>query len=331
MAVLMTSGAREIDLSDVTQTTSSTDSRDAWLGASSYWKPTHITISAWLGHAPFAFWLVDAVRPRSIVELGTHFGFSYFVFCEAAVRLGLDTRAYALDTWQGDDQAGIYGEEVFDSVNAINNSEYSAFSTLLRGYFDDSLASIPDGSVDLLHIDGRHGFEDVTHDFEAWLPKMSNRGVVIFHDIAEHQEGFGVWRFWETVKEQYPSFEFEHSHGLGVLGVGPDLPPTMQAFFAAAADSPDRVRGAYERLGVEIEGLAELHDRAQQAEALAIKVAASDEVLRQVQTELRDARTRFAAAEADVTGLRQQLLALQTSTSWAVTRPLRAIGARLKS
>ena len=326
----MFSGTREIDLNDVGGTASLTDSSNAWLGASSYWKPTHITVSAWLGHAPFAFWLVDAARPRSIVELGTHFGFSYFVFCEAAVRLGLNTRAYALDTWHGDDQAGIYGEEVFESVNAINRSDYLAFSTLLRGYFDDSLAAIPDGSVDLLHIDGRHGFEDVTHDFEAWLPKLSNRGVVIFHDIAEHKEGFGVWRFWETVKTRYPSFEFKHAHGLGVLGVGPELPSAMQAFFAAANKSPERVRAAYERLGVEIEQLAQLHDRAQQSEALALQIASNDEALRNGQIDLFEARIRFEAAETEATGLRQQLIALRSSTSWAVTRPLRAIGARLK-
>ncbi|WP_198415794.1 class I SAM-dependent methyltransferase [Cryobacterium glaciale] len=318
-------------MNDSADTTRATPSSEPWLAASSYWKPAHITISAWLGHAPFAFWLVDALRPRSIVELGTHFGFSYFVFCEAAVRLGLDTKAYALDTWHGDDQAGLYGEEVFDSVNAINNSEYSSFSTLLRGYFDDSLSSIADGSVDLLHIDGRHGFEDVTHDFTAWLPKLSNRGVVIFHDIAEHQEGFGVWRFWASVKEQYPAFEFEHSHGLGVLGVGQDLPQKIQAFFAAGVQSPEPVRAVYKRLGLEIEDLAELHNRAQQAEILAIKVAASDAALRQVQSELREARTRVESAEADGMGLRQQLLAVHSSTSWAVTRPFRAIRARLKS
>ena len=45
-----------------------------WLSAASYWLPEHIVTSAWLTHAPFAFWLVDVLRPRSIVELGTHHG-----------------------------------------------------------------------------------------------------------------------------------------------------------------------------------------------------------------------------------------------------------------
>ena len=38
------------------------------------------------------------VRPRSIVELGTHHGFSFFVFAEAVERLGLDARHPARST-----------------------------------------------------------------------------------------------------------------------------------------------------------------------------------------------------------------------------------------
>ncbi|KFF59366.1 hypothetical protein JF66_11820 [Cryobacterium sp. MLB-32] len=322
----------------MSDTTDSADSRSAWVGACSYWKPTHLTTSAWLGHAPFGFWLVDAIRPRSIVELGTHFGFSYFVFCEAVARLGINTRAYALDSWLGDDQAGLYGEDVFDSVAAINAADYGEFSTLLRGYFDDSLAVIADGSVDLLHIDGRHGLEDITHDFAAWLPKMSDRGVVIFHDIAEHQEGFGVWKFWETVSDQYPSFAFTHSHGLGVLGVGSNLPSTMQAFFVAGAESPERVRSTYGQLGADIDELAALHDRSRQVDEVTRRLGVKDDEIHEIQEEMSrlqsefpDVRARLAAAEALSTGLLQQLDELRSSTSWKATRPLRALGARLKS
>ena len=30
--------------------------------------------TSWVPHIPFAFWLVDALRPRTVVELGTHTG-----------------------------------------------------------------------------------------------------------------------------------------------------------------------------------------------------------------------------------------------------------------
>ena len=192
----------------------------AWLSPTSYWQPAHIVTSAWLEHAPFAFWLVDALRPRSVVELGTHHGFSCFVFAEAVKRLGLDADIHALDTWAGDDQAGFYGEEVYASVRAIVESDYPGRVHLLRGWFADSRPAIGDGTVDLLHIDGRHGYDDVREDFEEWITVVREGGIVLFHDIEERENGFGVWRLWEELAAEHPSFAFTHGHGLGIIGVG---------------------------------------------------------------------------------------------------------------
>jgi hypothetical protein len=141
-------------------------------------EPSYLPLTAWAEHGPFAMWLVQALQPKRIVELGTHYGYSYFAMCQAVKQAKLSTDCFAVDTWAGDEHAGLYSEDVFDCVRAENN-QYADFSTLLRKTFAEALNDIEDGSVDLLHVDGRHFYKDVKHDFESWVPKLSKRAVVL--------------------------------------------------------------------------------------------------------------------------------------------------------
>lgn len=183
------------------------------------YKPRNV--GSWSGHLAFASDLIAATQPSIIVELGTHWGEAYFTFCQTVDELGLSSLCYAVDHWQGDEHAGQYGEEVFDDVSQYNERYYRQFSYLLRKSFDDALSQFAVDSIDLLHIDGLHTYEAVSHDFNSWLPKVKQGGIILLHDICPKHQDFGVWRFWDEIKAEFPdTFEFHHSWGLGVVGKG---------------------------------------------------------------------------------------------------------------
>jgi len=201
-----------------------------------FWIPERLVpFEHWVGHIPFAFWLVKVMRPRRLVELGTHRGNSYCAMCQSLVAFGIEGRAHAVDTWQGDVHME-FESGLLEELKAHHDPRYAAFSELLQMSFEEARGAFADASIDLLHIDGTPTYEAVRHDFETWLPKMSDRGIILFHDTVVREGGFGVWRLWDELTGRYPSFSFHHSFGLGVLGVGAQFPTALQALFARSRE-----------------------------------------------------------------------------------------------
>lgn len=215
-------------------------------------RPGRIAPSTWVEHVPFAMYLMDLLRPRTFVELGTYFGVSYCAFCQAAKSLKVDVRCSAVDTWRGDPQGGLFGEEVLEDLRRHHDPLYGDFSRLIQGEFSEALPLFEDESIDLLHIDGFHTYEAARGDYETWLPKLSARGVILFHDISVREGDFGVWRLWDELKRKYPGrhFEFEHGYGLGVLAAGRECPASLKPLFEAAEeDEAAPLRDFFRRLG----------------------------------------------------------------------------------
>lgn len=180
-------------------------------------EPQYMVFSTWVDHLPFAYDLIDALRPKLFVELGTHKGLSYFAFCQAMKELNVDGLCYAVDTFEGDAHTDKYDESVFKAVNDYNRANYHGFSYLMRMFFNEALQHFREDSIDLIHIDGFHTYQAVSEDFENWYPKVKPGGIMIFHDVVARVQDFGAWRFWEELAEKHETFTFNHGFGLGVL------------------------------------------------------------------------------------------------------------------
>ena len=173
--------------------------------------------SAWVDHAPLGYDLVAALEPKIVVELGSHHGFSFAIFCQSVRAHMLQTVCYAVDTWAGDDHTGDYDEQVFATLSGHIREHYRHYAYLLRTRFEQAVSQFENNSIDLLHIDGLHTYDAVHTDFTTWLPKVVPGGVIMFHDIMERKDDFGVWKLWQELSAEYDTCTFTHGHGLGLL------------------------------------------------------------------------------------------------------------------
>lgn len=273
--------------------------------------------SAWLGHLPFAAWVVKEVEPKIFVELGSHYGHSYFAFCQSVVEAGLSTKCYAVDTWQGDEHAGQYNNDIYVGVNEYNKEHYEKFSQLLKMTFDDATSCFEDKSIELLHIDGLHTYEAVRHDFESWLPKLAPGAVVMFHDTNVHERDFGVWKLWQELQVNYPyNIEFFHSHGLGVLQLNNAPDDKKLDWLKLGTNEKEELVNYFSALGSRQLERFQLNDFKQQISGLNQAVSDRDGQISSIKQALSEREA--------------QVSVLYNSNSWRITRPLRAIMQQMK-
>lgn len=288
--------------------------------------PGYVAPSSWWQHVPVAHWLVEILQPKTVVELGTHFGVSFFAFCEAAEKLSPSSTVYAIDTWEGDVHAGNYGESVYRQVYSHWFKFHRRIGALIRSTFDEACSYFPDTSVDLLHIDGLHTYEAVKHDFECWLPKMRKGSVVLFHDINVRERDFGVWLLWDQLCKdgQYCGYTINSGYGLGVLYLDQQEPKWASEFMDLLPLLTAK--------GELLESIAELTPGG------SFTHAGNGTILHEVQEkaaaasrEVEAARLAENLALAEAQSAKDELQRMMNSKSWRLTKPLRVVSRILKT
>lgn len=276
-----------------------------------FWAPDRVDASPRCEHVPFLFWLVDAQRPFTLVELTEAPGATYLAFCQAVARLRLPTRCYAI--------CGNVSRR--DELVRYHDGRYAQFSKILQGRAELQVDRFDDGAIDLISIDATQSAA-FAEQLEAWLPKLSQRAVILIYGIDDPSTNNSALDLWNTLSDRYKRFEFVQAAGLGVLGVGKDLPPALQHLFSLDAIAPRalEVREMFARLGSGAGLQAELSDLRRRLHA----ALDSDQVAK-LESALTAAKDALAAARVDHVKTLKRLRKVEESFWWRITKPLRRL------
>ena len=299
------------------------------IGDELFWDAQHLGPSdEWIGHIPFAFWLMRSLRPAVVVAWGGIDSNSYLALCQAISAFGLECRAFAI-TAPSDDRAA--GECNPDAARYPNPS-YARFSTILQ--LEPSLVKsrFQAGSIDLVHIDAGSPHQTARQALESLSGSLSEHSVVLIDNTAPHFADHDVWQLWSELAASHPHFEFLHEGGLGVVGTGKHFPEPVQELFALARHT-DGVRRARSLFEVSGESLALRHAALRLKDQLSLRrrlYSGTRQRIKELEQSLETRLAEGARMRGELDSLREGLAAqdeqihrLIKSASWRVTWPLR--------
>ena len=177
--------------------------------------------SAWEGHICYIYNQIQEWKPKTVVELGVYMGHSLASMAEGCRDAGLDTKLYGIDHFEGDEHSGRFGS----NIENIARQALSIYPNveIIKKTFNDALKDWEkreDTRIDLLHIDGRHFYEDIKEDFENWERFVPKGGHIILHDTQVTERNFGIKKYFAELKGRHLNWRFSErtsSHGLGII------------------------------------------------------------------------------------------------------------------
>ena len=173
--------------------------------------------------------LLQNIKPKVVLEIGTANGGSLFLFTRVAQP---DATLISIDLPRGPFGAGYPTWKIpmyksftlpHQKIHLVRKNSHNV-STLdvIKNILDD-------GKVDFLFIDGDHTYEGVKRDFEMYSPLVGRGGIIAFHDIVPGSpENVGaVPRFWNEICNKYEEHKMleivanwnQSGYGIGVVHV----------------------------------------------------------------------------------------------------------------
>lgn len=164
--------------------------------------------------------MVDELRPKTILEIGTYRGGTLFIHSRLAAPRATLISVDLPGSWLGNCWRWAHAP-IFKRFTREGQTLHLLRADSHRQETLSAVTRLLDGRpLDLLFVDGDHSYSGVRADFEMYSPLVRPGGIVAFHDIAEQPLPCEVARFWNEVKLGYHYKEILHSPAEHAMGIG---------------------------------------------------------------------------------------------------------------
>lgn len=170
-----------------------TDSNNKWIARSA-------ECGGWLfegEHDQLWQWACDSTE-GDILEIGTWMGKSACIFAGACLETSPEARVWCIDPFLmlGSDAQARYHKQL---VRGAGGTFYQFIDNAQRlGFYDQviplatvsevALQRVPDESLRLAFVDGRHDYQGVSTDTRLVLPKLRVGGILALHDATVYDD-----------------------------------------------------------------------------------------------------------------------------------------------
>lgn len=279
-----------------------------------FWRPRHTEKGRGLVHLPFLFWLVEALRPQRLVQIGLEDPAGYLSLCQAVDKAGIETICLGLEPDPGKPALN-------ESTTSQHTMLYGDFSFVFSEDPGRAIRHLRGSTLDLLVIDTRLDAEMVALLRAHWLPLMSERGVMVIHDPETRLASAEARQFLDEMVRACPAISFPQTKpGLEAILLGREPPERLSRLAALQPGMPEYLpaRQIFSQigLGIESEQLAKTRQIAlTEAVTAREKLEARLKVLEADKSKAAEERKDLLLAEAqhevELAGLRAQIFDLQ--------------------
>jgi predicted O-methyltransferase YrrM len=166
--------------------------------------------------------VMDRMKPKAILEIGTGKGGTLFLFCRIASEDGM---IISIDLPGGEFGGGYSKPRKFlyrQFAQPLQKMHFLMMDSHKRETLDQVKTILGGKKLDLLFIDGDHTYEGVKSDFEMYSCLVRQDGIIAFHDIVPgpSENVGGVPQFWRENKDGYRNKEIVESWNQEGYGIG---------------------------------------------------------------------------------------------------------------